>query len=207
MSRGGGPSSRGAPSSGKSSSGTRKNDSGAMRSSGNTIRTSSGSSKSREAGPSKSTALNSHISGEKGEARSENPGTYSPAEASPAFQINASDIINYRGSRVLYNGGDFALQNVKTRREGNEKVTVELTFNQSLNPLSVNTSSILLNGQAVSSETKFSFNKKGDTIRMDLPVELENVSITVQNVESFDGTPLAPVEIKNLNDIYGEGNE
>ena len=56
----------------------------------------------------------------------------------------------------------------------------------------------------------FSFNKKGDTIRLAIGVENEPFTVTVQNIESFDGTQLEPVEVTSLSEtseIMEENNE
>lgn len=106
------------------------------------------------------------------------------------------EMINYRGNRILSEGGEFVLQNVRSERTNNNEVTLEISFNQSVNPLTFSVDSILIDGAAISSKTKFSFNKKGDTIRIAVPNKGEKMNLMIQNVESFDGTVIAPVQIE-----------
>ena len=106
------------------------------------------------------------------------------------------EMINYRGNRIASEGSEFFLQNIKSERTSNGEVSLEISFNQSVNPLTFSAESILIDGIAVPPKTKFSFNKKGDTIRMSVPSKSEKMNIMIQNVESFDGTVIAPVQIE-----------
>lgn len=118
-------------------------------------------------------------------------------------QISAPEIIYYRGTRTLSENGTFALQQVKSERLNPSEVSLEITFSQSVNPLTFTEESLLLwaDGEQVSSKTKFSFNKKGDTIRVSVPLsaESEKLTFSIQNVKSFDGTPIesfSPITIQ-----------
>ena len=134
------------------------------------------------------------------------PAFSSPDESQTANGFNASanysqsqqkqsSIIFYRGTRTLSDGEQFTIQNVKSQRTTNGEMVLELTFNQSINPRSFNASSILLNGEKLSSRIKFTFNKKGDTIKVAVPAKDDNISLIIQDVESFDGTKIEPMEV------------
>lgn len=110
--------------------------------------------------------------------------------------VNEPDIIYYRGNRILLGDGDFALQNIKTERINSDTVALEVTFSQSVNPRTFTANSIFIDGKAISSKTKFSFNKKGDTIKVSLSVPNENFTLMIKDVESFDGTVLEPITIE-----------
>lgn len=126
---------------------------------------------------------------------------FSPSENTAMTQNQAEDsgIIYYRGSRVLLNDSAFDLQNIKTERSGENTVNLEITFSQSVNPRTFSADSILVDGKAISSKTKFSFNKKGDTIKLTVPVQSGTFNLMIKDVESFDGTVIDPVtiEVKN----------
>jgi len=106
------------------------------------------------------------------------------------------EMINYRGNRIASEGAEFFLQTIKSERINNAEVSLEISFNQSINPLTFSAESILIDGNAVPPKTKFSFNKKGDTIRLAVPSKSEKMNIIIQNVESFDGTVIVPVQIE-----------
>ena len=108
---------------------------------------------------------------------------------------SAPEIINYRGNRILFRNDEFVLQSVKSERLNKNLVSLELTFNQSVNPRTFTSDSIMVDGGEIPSKTKFSFNKKGDTIKVSIPSENENFNLTIQNVESFSGTLLEPIQI------------
>ena len=101
----------------------------------------------------------------------------------------------YRGNRMLSDGAEFLLQDVKSRKISDDCLCLELSFNQSVNPRTFTSESILIDGQEISSKIKFSFNKKGDTIKVEIPSKSENFSLMIQNVESFDGIQIEPVKI------------
>jgi len=115
----------------------------------------------------------------------------------------SSEILNYRGSRVLSDSESFSLQSVKTKIEKKSNLTLELSFNKSVNPHSFLSDSILIDGKPLSAQTKFSFNKKGDTIRLELPVESEKINLKIQKIESFDGKMIEELELKDLDSGTG----
>ena len=77
-------------------------------------------------------------------------------------------------------------------------MSLEIRFNQSVNPHSFTADSILVNGEAIFSDKKPAFNKKGDTVKISLPNENEIFSLKIQNIESFDGKKLESVELKDI---------
>ena len=105
------------------------------------------------------------------------------------------EIMNYRGSRMLADSGAFTVQTIKTERKSSSSLSFEVTFNQSVNPRSVTSSSILINGKEAPKKTKFHFNKKGDTVRVELPLSEDDFVVTIQNIVSYDGTPIEPLII------------
>lgn len=126
-----------------------------------------------------------------------NAGNFGKNEALPG------EVINYRGTRIISENDAFTLQAVKTERVNAKEVSLELTFNQSVNPHTFTSDSILVDGEEISSKTKFAFNKKGDTIKITVPVQNENFTLTIKDVKSFDGTKIEPIEIKNISDNSG----
>ena len=70
-----------------------------------------------------------------------------------------------------------------------------IVFNQSVNPRSVNHESFLIDDTELPDNIRFSFNKKGDTIRVVIPQDDEEFRVTVQDVSTFSGAALEPVEI------------
>ena len=50
--------------------------------------------------------------------------------------------------------------------------------------------------------TKFHFNKKGNSVRMVLPVAEDSFKLKVQKISSFDGKIIEPIEL--LIEVEGE---
>ena len=107
-------------------------------------------------------------------------------------------IIKYRGSRMYME--NLPLEIVDTRcmwlDESENIVVVEVFFNQSINPRSLRYESIAVNDEILPEETRFSFNRKGDTIKLVLFVPDDIFKLTVRGIKSYDGTPIEPVEIE-----------
>ena len=95
----------------------------------------------------------------------------------------------------------FLVTQVKSTKADDSSISLEITFNQSINPKSVNHTSIFVDGKPLPDGTRFSFNKKGDTIKLTVSSkngETANGAFTlqIQNISSFDGTGIDPVDIQ-----------
>ncbi len=112
--------------------------------------------------------------------------------------VSDQEIFYYRGSRVVAAEENFTVQSIKSEKTSGKEINVEITFNQDVNPLTFNENSILIDGQALPAATKFAFNKKGDTMRVSVPLQKDNFSLKIQNIESYDGTIIEPIEMDNI---------
>lgn len=129
-------------------------------------------------------------------------GKYSPSDSFGGQSHSASEssspsIMNYRGTRKIANSGEFTMQSIKSKLESGDTLTLEIHFNQGVNPLSITGESIFVGGKSVPSE-RMTFNKKGDTVKFTVSSENKYFSLLVQHIEAFDGTKITPVEIKDI---------
>lgn len=129
-------------------------------------------------------------------------GKYSPSDSFGGQSHSASEssspsIMNYRGTRKIANNGEFTMQSIKSKLESGDTLTLEIHFNQGVNPLSITGESIFVGGKSVPSE-RMTFNKKGDTVKFTVSSENKYFSLLVQHIEAFDGTKITPVEIKDI---------
>ena len=114
----------------------------------------------------------------------------------PPFPPKDPDnIINYRGNRTYTENLPLEIIKTKVIRKDTNMVMVIVIFNQSINPRSVHHDSIMVNNMRAPAGARFSFNKKGDTIRILFPVKEDSFKLKVQNVSSFNGAEIDPVEI------------
>lgn len=134
---------------------------------------------------------------ERGQAPSA-PGGNSSGGSRGTGSAADQEILYYRGSRLVSNTGSFLLQKIKSQRMSSSEISVEITFNKSVNPLTLTSNSIIVNGDAISEKTRFAFNKKGDTIKVSVPTDKEVFSLKIQNMESFDGTTIEPIEVTDI---------
>lgn len=101
---------------------------------------------------------------------------------------------------MSFSDEDFLLQQIKTERISDNTVNIEITFNQIINPRSFSYSSIKINGESLSAQTTFAFNKKGDTVRLSIPVTTSLFTLEIKDVQAFDGSALVPIEVRGISD-------
>ena len=106
-----------------------------------------------------------------------------------------NNIINYRGSRRLAENEPLIISQVKAVRTNKKNVTIEISFNQNINPRSVSAENFFIDNSVFSSGTRFSFNKKGDKIKVTITSVENSFLLRVQNVLSFDGMMIEPIEV------------
>lgn len=105
------------------------------------------------------------------------------------------NIINYRGTRIYVENEELQIAETEAERIDDDTIMLAIVFNQSINPRSVGAESFIVDDEPLPEETRFAFNRKGDTIRMVVYMSDDYFSLKVQNVSAFDGTMIEPVEI------------
>ena len=108
---------------------------------------------------------------------------------------DSDNIIHYRGNRIYIENIELKVAQTKCERLDNDNVCLEIFFNQSINPRSVGHDSLTVNAQSLPEGTRFSFNKKGDTIKIVFAEKSDSFTLKVLNVLSFNGRPMEPVEL------------
>ena len=104
-------------------------------------------------------------------------------------------ILYYRGNRTYDEELPLKINFVRCERGEDGRIILMICFNQSVNPRSVNHDSFLIDNTTLPENIRFSFNRKGDTIRIVIPPqEQEEFCLTVQDVASFSGESLDSVE-------------
>ncbi len=108
---------------------------------------------------------------------------------------DSDNIINYRGNRIYTDNLPLKINQTKCERKNANYVSLDIVFNQSINPRSVHHDSILINNSPLAPGIRFAFNKKGDTIKIFLPINENTFKVKIHRVCSFDGNWIEPVEI------------
>lgn len=124
-----------------------------------------------------------------------------PMPPKPGTRPPKNSVINYRGTRMPAVNDFFFVKTAKYSRLNENFVEMEVAFNQSINPKSVKPNLIIIDGAELPEDTKFSFNKKGDTVRFSLPVGLPLGKLKVMGLLSYTGTLVMPAEILIQSDI------
>ncbi|WP_407427831.1 hypothetical protein [Treponema sp.] len=106
--------------------------------------------------------------------------------------------INYRGVRTAMPSDSFSPQRIKTERLSSNNISLEIIFNKILDPHSFSYSSIKIDGEEISQKMNFSFNKKGDTVKLVLPVKKERFTIEITGIKSFDGTEITYTQVLEI---------
>jgi hypothetical protein len=120
-------------------------------------------------------------------AGNENPGNFPPPPPK-----DPENIINYRGNRTYSENLPLKIIQTKCTRKEGELVFIEIFFNQSINPRSMNEDSIYINDQPLPKKTRFLYNRRGDTLKLITSMQEDEFSLKVQNINSFSGYPIEP---------------
>lgn len=110
----------------------------------------------------------------------------------------SSEVVKYRGTRKAVSDEKLEVSCVTAENCVNGTTTVEICFNQEINPRSFSSSNLKINGKTADNDVKFKFSRKGDSVKIQIPVQEEKFSLSLGDVEAFDGEKIP--EIK-LNDI------
>ena len=99
-----------------------------------------------------------------------------------------NDIINYRGNRKVVSNSAISLTSYSFNNT-EERIEIELNFNQSVNPKSITKDNILIDGEKITQKCKISFNKNSDSVKIFIDGKsLADVKeIEMLNVASIDG--------------------
>ena len=120
------------------------------------------------------------------------PGGPSPGgQNSPPPPPPPKDSINtfkYRGTRAYTVNLPLEIKQIKCQQSDSDSVILEILFNQSINPITVKNKNIFINDEPLSEEIKIVFNKKGDTIKLQLPMNEKAFRLKLTRVRSYDGT-------------------
>ncbi len=123
-------------------------------------------------------------------AGNENPGNFPPPPPK-----DPENIINYRGNRTYSENLPLKIIQTKCTRKEGELVFIEIFFNQSINPRSVKPASILINNTPVLPPARFMFSKKGNSLKLLIPMNSNSFKMKVTKIRSFDNTLIEPVEL------------
>ena len=128
------------------------------------------------------------------EPPAESPETF-PENMQPLPPKDSEHIFYYRGNRAYSENLPLEIYQINCQRLDENKVIIELVFNQSINPRSINQNSLLIDNNTLPDGIRFSFNKKGDRIKIEVSLSGDTFDLKIQNVRAFDGTLIEPVEM------------
>ena len=103
-------------------------------------------------------------------------------------------IIYYRGNRIYMKDDVMEVAKTNIHRLDDDTIALEITFTQSINPRSVNQDSFIIDDEPLPDGTRIIFNRRGDTVRIILQMEDDYFSLSIQNVSSFNGKLVEPVD-------------
>ena len=106
-----------------------------------------------------------------------------------------SKIFNYRGNRTYIDNLPLKINQVKCFRFDERTVSIEIIFNQNINPRSFRKEAFYIDNNPLPDFCRFSFNRRGDTIKFVAPVNSQTFKLKIQKVRSFSGNIIEPVEM------------
>lgn len=108
-----------------------------------------------------------------------------------------ADVVNYRGTRKLIVNEELQVACVKSENK-KDGTTVEVFFNQEINPRSFKATNVKINGKNIDNGVKFSFSRNGDSVRIQIPAQDTDFSLSLSDVEAFDGEKISQIELGNF---------
>lgn len=105
------------------------------------------------------------------------------------------NIIHYRGNRAYSENLPLELVHTRCEKKADELVSLVLIFNQSIDPRTIRPDSCFINNKPLPFGIRFNFSKKGNSVKMLLPLKEDTFKLKVQNISSFDGKKIEPVEL------------
>lgn len=112
--------------------------------------------------------------------------------------IHDAEIVNYRGTRKVITDESFRVCCIKSERTKNNSVSVEICFNQEINPKSFSSSNLKINGKSANNDVKFSFSRKGDSVKIQIPFQSESFSLSLINIQTFDGEKIQEIQLGKI---------
>ncbi len=106
-----------------------------------------------------------------------------------------SKILKYRGNRTYIENLPLKVNQIKCSRFDERTVCIEILFNQSINPRSFKKEAFFIDNNSLPEFCRFAFNRRGDTIKFVVPVNSQTFKLKIQNVRSFSGNVIEPVEM------------
>lgn len=130
---------------------------------------------------------------------SEDEGCFNPStgwHTVPTPEQN--EIINYRGTRKILIDEDLKVSRIKTETGSNGTATFEIFFNQEINPQSFTSSNLKINGKTADNDVKFFFSRKGDSVKIQIPAQDKDFSLSLSGIEAFDGEKVSELQLGNF---------
>ena len=108
---------------------------------------------------------------------------------------DSDNIIHYRGNRTYTENLPLKINQIICVRVDGDLVSIEVIFNQSINPRTVRPDSFFINNIPLPPGTRFTFNRRGTTIKILFPISGTSFKFKLRNICSFDGSSIEPVEL------------
>jgi hypothetical protein len=97
------------------------------------------------------------------------------------------DFTSYRGQRKPLESDDLYMETFMSEYDG-ETLTIDISFNQGIDPRSIKDENIAINGKAVTGPVKLSFNKEGTVVRLVIGGTVSiPYSFSIRGIRSYNG--------------------
>lgn len=103
-----------------------------------------------------------------------------------------------RGSSRTEAAGTFEVSNVKVNSAADGYVALDIFFSKSVNPETVNSRTIQIDGVSSGRDVNYTFSKRGNTVRIVFKAPGQTFSVKISNVMSADGEKIASRTFRDL---------
>ncbi len=107
-----------------------------------------------------------------------------------SFGVMKQDFTNYRGQRKPVESDDLYMETFSSEYDGGT-LTIDISFNQGIDPRSIKSENIEINGKALTEPVKLSFNKEGTVVRLVIGDKVSiPYSFSISGIRSYNGKSL-----------------
>ena len=101
--------------------------------------------------------------------------------------VTKQDFWSYRGQRKPVQSDDLYMEAFSSLYDG-DILTIDISFNQGIDPRSIKNENIVINGKAVEGPVKLTFNKEGTVVRMVIGGTVSiPYSFSISGIRSYNG--------------------
>lgn len=126
----------------------------------------------------------------------------SQSSVSPRRNTQTEEKPQVSRRRPVQTNEEFEVTSLKVTGSSAGKISMDISFTKGVDPETVNSRTIVIDGLPSRAEKNYTFSKKGNTLRITFSAPEGSFSVRIDNVYSADGDRIRSVNFENVCDGY-----